>query len=90
MASSSISDSVILVMVFIILPMQRIGCYVFTDLIVGFFISDYMFVIITLPDRVNICVGAKPFGNTDFKTTDDGTDGFRCTRPLGRFVACLR
>jgi hypothetical protein len=39
-------------------------------------IADDMFVIIALPNGGHIRIFAKPFADPDFKTADNGTDGF--------------
>lgn len=37
---------------------------------------DHMLPIIPLPDNINVCIVTKPFSDTDFETSNNGTNRF--------------
>jgi len=51
----------------IILPFLWIVLDIFRNFCIAFFIPDYVFMIIALPNFMDIGVFSKPFGNTYFK-----------------------
>ncbi len=55
-------------MVGIRFPALRIGLNVFRDFQVSILVADNVLVIIALPNRMNIGIGAKPPGNANFES----------------------
>lgn len=53
---------------FIILPFGRITFDIFGDILVRLFVSNDMFVVVALPNVLNVGVLPHPFGNANFKT----------------------
>jgi len=61
--------------IFIVVPFHRIVCNILSYAFQFRFIANDVFVIIALPNGMYIGLLPKPFGNTDFKPTDNGPDG---------------
>ena len=58
-------------MIGILFPSLGIGLDVFRDFQIRLFIADDVFVIIALPNNMNIRIGTKPFGNTNFESPNN-------------------
>ena len=65
------ADSVRLDMIDVIFPSLGVSLDVFRDFQVRFIIADDVFVIVALPDHMNIRIETKPFGNTNFKSPNN-------------------
>ena len=66
----SIKTVHILINMIIRITIPRIFRNIFSYAIKFIFISNNMFIIISLPDFIYVCIAAKPFCHTNFKSTD--------------------
>jgi len=59
-------------------PAHGVGDDVFANAVQGVFGADDVFVIVALPDGLNVGILSEPFGHPDFESANHRTDGFRC------------